>query len=146
MFALLNSDTNPTKTSANMTHTNTQKKSHKKTPYEAPSGDKNTKKMKKVKKITKTNKFPRPRRGHVTFRVTSTLLWTPTITTATLTKLKKKLLPPQPSMKLTFPMPNKLPPMTGKPLNWHKGILSSSTPITVKEKTSWKKRSTWKAH
>ena len=74
VFALLNSDTNSTKTSANMTRTNTQKKNHKKTPYEAPSGDKNTKKMKKVKKITKTNKFPRPRRGHVTLHVTSTLL------------------------------------------------------------------------
>ena len=54
MFALFNFNTNPIKPSANMTHTNTQKKRHQKTPYEALSGDKNAKKSEKNEENTKS--------------------------------------------------------------------------------------------
>jgi len=63
VFALLNPDTNSTKTSANMTRTNTQKKNHKKTPYEAPSGDKNTKKNEKSEENNKNKQISQTASG-----------------------------------------------------------------------------------
>ena len=53
MFVLFNLDTNLTKTSANITHTNTQKKRHQKSLYKALSEDKNTKKNEKSEENNK---------------------------------------------------------------------------------------------
>ena len=115
-FFLFNLNTNHTKTSANMTCTNTQKKRHQKSPYEAPSGDKNTqKKMKIVKKTTKANKILKPCQGYVTFCMT--LILHQMLTTTTSTKLKKKPPSLQLLMKLIFLMLTKLPPVIGKLLN-----------------------------
>ena len=141
MSSLFNFDTNHTKTPADMAGTRSQSKNHKKTHTKRLLLEEITKKM---KKRTKTSKILQPRRDHVTCRVTSTPHRM--LTAMTLTKLRKKLLPPKTltKMKLISLTLTKQTLMNGRLSNWHKDTPSLSMLTTAKETIFLRRKNTLK--